>query len=79
MATPSSDKIELCWTPEFAAYAPGQEHKAWSITTLKAPLHEPTARAPVDICAVIDRSGSMHGEKLNLVKETLEFVIDQCE
>lgn len=79
MADQPSNQIALSWTPEFAAYAPSKEHKAWAITTLKAPFYEPTARAPVDICAVIDRSGSMHGEKLELVKETLEFVIDQCE
>ena len=77
MAAPLNESIALSWTPEFAAYAPSKEHKAWAIATLKAPLFEPTARAPVDICAVIDRSGSMHGEKLELVKETLEFVIDQ--
>lgn len=79
MATPSNEQIALTWTPEFAAYTPTKEHKAWAISTLKAPFYEPTARAPVDICAVIDRSGSMRGEKLELVKETLEFVIDQCE
>jgi len=41
------------------------------------------ARSGLDVCAVIDRSGSMYGE-LDLVKETLVFMIsklsdiDQC-
>eukprot|EP01060_Flectonema_neradi_P002490 TRINITY_DN1154_c0_g1_i1.p1 TRINITY_DN1154_c0_g1~~TRINITY_DN1154_c0_g1_i1.p1 ORF type:complete len:543 (+),score=141.43 TRINITY_DN1154_c0_g1_i1:58-1686(+) len=34
-------------------------------------------RAPVEICAVIDRSGSMRGEKLKLVIEALEFMIKE--
>ncbi len=79
MADTPADRIAIEWTPEFAAYPPGTKQEGWSVCTLKAPFFEPTARAPVDIVAVIDKSGSMHGEKLNLVKETLEFVIDQCK
>ena len=78
MASPSEDKLNISWTPEFSAY-PLVEQPAWSDCTIKAPFYEPSSRAPVDIVAVIDKSGSMHGEKLDLVKETLEFVIDQCK
>lgn len=78
MAAPSGERIAVNWTPEFSAY-PLVTQTAWAVCTLKAPFYEPTARAPVDIVAVIDKSGSMHGEKLDLVKETLEFVIDQCK
>lgn len=77
MASPADNCITLSWTPELAAYKPEQAQKAWSVATLKAPFYEPTSRAPIDVCAVIDKSGSMAGEKLRLVKETLEFVIDQ--
>jgi len=35
------------------------------------------ARAPLRLCAIIDCSSSMEGEKIKLVKETLEFVISQ--
>ncbi len=75
----TNDRISIEWTPEFAAYPPTTKQECWSVCTLKAPFFEPDVRAPVDIVAVIDKSGSMHGEKLNLVKETLEFVIDQCK
>lgn len=77
MAT-SSERIAVNCTTEFSAY-PLVEQTGWSVCTLKAPFYEPDSRAPVDIVAVIDKSGSMHGEKLDLVKETLEFVIDQCK
>ena len=79
MATPEDSRINMNWTPEFGSYTPSAEQPAWAVCTLKAPFYEPTSRAPVDIVAVIDKSGSMHGEKLDLVKETLEFVIDQCK
>ncbi|XP_003383100.1 PREDICTED: uncharacterized protein LOC100635885 [Amphimedon queenslandica] len=74
----SNESIGVNCTTEFAAY-PLVGQTGWGVCTLKAPFYEPESRAPVDIVAVIDKSGSMHGEKLDLVKETLEFVIDQLK
>ena len=81
MATPqeSSERIALTATAEFTSYPPSTEQVCWAITSLKAPFYEPSARAPVDIAAVIDKSGSMAGNKLELVRKTLLFVIDQRE
>ncbi len=73
------ERVALTAAAEFACYAPGSEQPCWAVTSLKAPFYEPTSRAPVDIVAVIDKSGSMRGQKLDLVKKTLEFVIEQCE
>ena len=75
----TGERISIEWTPEFTAYPPTTRQDGWVVCTLKAPFYEPTAPAPVDIVAVIDKSESMHGEKLYLVKETLEFLIDQCK
>jgi len=33
-------------------------------------------RTPIDLICVIDKSGSMSGEKIKLVHETLEFIIE---
>ena len=78
MATPLQE-ISLKASTQYAAY----DHTKGisdciSMATVEAPLYEPQSRSAVDIVAVIDRSGSMAGVKLNLVKKTLLFVIDQC-
>jgi len=44
------------------------------VVSLQAPQTNQESRAPVDIVAVIDRSGSMQGQKLDLVKQSLGFV-----
>ena len=33
----------------------------------------------MDIVAVIDKSGSIRGETLSLVKQALHFIIDHCK
>ena len=71
--------INLTSSTEYACYSPAVKQQCWAVTSLKAPFYEPTARSAVDIVAVIDKSGSMRGSKIDLVKETLLFVIEQCE
>ncbi|KAL4429509.1 hypothetical protein ABPG74_014284 [Tetrahymena malaccensis] len=36
-------------------------------------------RPPIDLICVMDNSGSMHGEKINMLKETLLYLIDQLD
>ncbi len=75
--TPGATKVVLSASAEFACYSERSEQLCWAVTNLKAPYYEPTSRAPVDIVAVIDKSGSMGGQKIQLVKKTLLFVVDQ--
>lgn len=79
MASPSQG-INLTASSQYAVY---DHTKATSdciaMATMRAPLYEPQSRSAVDIVAVIDRSGSMAGMKLDLVRKTLLFVIDQCK
>ena len=80
MATPVQQEISVTGSVQYAAY---DHTKATAdciaMVTARAPLYEPQSRSAVDIVAVIDRSGSMAGVKLDLVRKTLLFVIDQCE
>ena len=76
---PFDDKIKLLATPEYLEYDPANASACWVDINLSAPVYEEDAnvRAAVDIVAVIDRSGSMGGGKLDLVKKTLHFVVSQ--
>jgi uncharacterized protein YegL len=47
------------------------------MASLKAPMFKSDNRSPLDLVCVVDRSGSMSGEKINLVRETLQFVVTQ--
>ena len=73
------EKINLLATPEYLEYDPTEASSCWVDINLAAPVYEEedTKRAAVDIVAVIDRSGSMGGGKLDLVKKTLHFVVSQ--
>ena len=75
----SCDSIVLSPSAEYACYLAKTKQLCWAVTNFKAPFYEPTSRAPVDIVAVIDKSGSMRGSKIDLVRKTLLFVIDQCK
>jgi len=85
MASPSSSatttvELQLKTTFEYAKLSAAKEHKILLMGSVEAPKHEQNAeekRAACDIIAVIDRSGSMGGEKLDLVKKTLDFMVDQ--
>ena len=76
---PIENKISLSATPEYPEYDPAKASNCWVDINLSAPLYEEdeSKRPAVDIVAVIDRSGSMSGEKLPLVKKTLLFVVSQ--
>eukprot|EP01080_Neovahlkampfia_damariscottae_P004194 gene4194-7504_t len=53
------------------------------MTSLKAPLYEPEtdgkSSAPIEVVCVIDKSGSMSGEKIKLVRASLEFMVEQMK
>ena len=77
----TEDKVEVQLTcqAEFQNYPYNEEHNCLSVVNLTVPCFEQEdgKRTPVDIVAVIDRSGSMAGNNLKLVKKTLEFLLKQ--
>lgn len=81
----STSEIALSCVSEYKDYSFGEKQDFWAIVSLKAPEQaendEETKnieRAGIDLVAVMDISGSMAGEKLANVKETLEFILTQC-
>jgi Mg-chelatase subunit ChlD len=73
--------MELSSYSEFAQVEFNASPEMLVLANLKAPLVENTGveRAPLRIAAVIDRSGSMAGEKIQLVKKSMECVIQQLK
>jgi Mg-chelatase subunit ChlD len=58
------------------------EQEVYMMLSLKAPEYESPdrqGRAPLDLICVIDVSGSMHGDKIELMKKTLLFMVDQLK
>ncbi|XP_065682362.1 inter-alpha-trypsin inhibitor heavy chain H3-like isoform X1 [Hydra vulgaris] len=77
----SDKKVNIECSTEYKDYSFNEKLDIWTLISIKAPIleakEEDEKRAPIDIVAVIDKSGSMAGEKLSLVKKTLEFVVSQ--
>lgn len=72
MGGDSYPSVTLAVAGEFPSYLYSTTENAWSLVTINAPDSDdlPTQgdkRAPVDIVAVLDVSGSMSGAKLKLV------------
>ena len=76
MANSNDSRISLHCKPEYSAYSlkPGT---ARFILSLQAPQVNEDKRAPISVSLVLDRSGSMSGRKLDLVKQTSSFLLSQ--
>lgn len=71
-------KIELSVGSEFPGYAQGNSvESAYFNCSLRAPMCLDGDRKPVDIVVVLDRSGSMAGQKLDLCKKTIQFLMSE--
>jgi Mg-chelatase subunit ChlD len=74
-------------TLEFAGQASHRESNIYGVVTVKAPsIFLPSeseasssslSRVPIDLVCVVDQSGSMKGEKISLLKQTLIYIVDQ--
>lgn len=78
--------ITATTTLEYGGQVFNEASNIYGMVTLKAPtlLSKDASekemnelRVPVDLVCVVDQSGSMGGEKIHLLKETLNYIIDQ--
>merc|ERR1719203_2013948 len=66
--------------PEFDSYPFAMEaEKFYFMASIKAPYFRSDDRAPIDLVAVVDESGSMSGDRIKLVRETVQFIIKNLE
>eukprot|EP01105_Mastigella_eilhardi_P019518 TRINITY_DN4594_c0_g1_i1.p1 TRINITY_DN4594_c0_g1~~TRINITY_DN4594_c0_g1_i1.p1 ORF type:complete len:489 (-),score=141.63 TRINITY_DN4594_c0_g1_i1:70-1491(-) len=71
--------LALTTMPELPAVACGANRELLVMASLAAPAWKPNDRAPLDLVTVIDRSGSMGGVKLDLVKKTMHHVVAELK
>jgi hypothetical protein len=78
--------ITATTTLEFGGQISTEKSNIYGLVTLKAPsLLSATAtekemdelRVPIDLVCVVDQSGSMQGDKIALLKDTLNYIVDQ--
>jgi len=78
--------ITASTTLEFGGQMSHQKTNIYGLVTLKAPSINPStndeasstpSRVPIDLICVVDQSGSMAGEKMTLLKETLVYIAEQ--
>eukprot|EP00955_Chlamydomonas_euryale_P061142 357924-Chlamydomonas_euryale.AAC.2 len=74
-ATPASATLTVTVTPEYSTADVGPGRVRF-VVSLKA-VAETHSRANVALSSVLDVSGSMSGQRLDLVKETSHFLIDK--
>ena len=61
---------------ELTAYTSAAEASVLAVASLQAPpAPVDAARAPLELVAVLDRSGSMSGQKMMLMKQTLNLLV----
>ncbi|CAF1267009.1 unnamed protein product [Didymodactylos carnosus] len=75
--------IKVSTVLEFVNVHCDDERDMFGMLTLKAPTDsgesEDDVRTSLDLVCVVDRSGSMQGEKIALLKQTLSYIVEQLK
>ena len=74
---PPPAALSLSVSAEKDALCAGEAHTTLAMISLAASAQEPKARQPLEIVAVVDRSGSMRGAKIAVMKQTLSFLVSK--
>jgi len=70
--------MELRASVAMSAYARDRTHDTVAMVSLLAPASLDSVRAPLDLVCVVDKSGSMGGEKMALMKQTLGLLVSRA-
>lgn len=69
--------ISLSSSSERQSLSSAEAHSTLAMVSLAAPAHTTAARLPIEVVAVVDRSGSMGGPKMQTMKQTLRFLVEK--
>ncbi|KXZ48129.1 hypothetical protein GPECTOR_30g225 [Gonium pectorale] len=75
-AAQRADALTLSLVPEYDQYGVASGETLRAVVSIKA-APEASRRAHVALTCVLDRSGSMSGERIELVRDTAHFLVDQ--
>merc|ERR1719499_2201825 len=80
-AVPKMDvTLSIRGIPEYDSYPYAMPcEKFFYMASIKAPYFREDDRAPIDLVAVVDETGSMSGDRITLVRETIQFIIKNLE
>ena len=70
------EQLTLALTSEKAHLSASLAHTLSVLISMKAPDASPATRQPLELVAVVDRSGSMSGAKMKAMKEALMFLVN---
>jgi len=76
-AAAAAPAMSISCSAEKPALASSEAHTTLAMISLAASAHEPVTRLPLEVVAVVDRSGSMSGEKMQTMKQTLTFLVSK--
>lgn len=77
VAPPDEVRISMSLSAEKEAVAYNETCSMHAMASLKVDAVEEDERAPMELIAVVDRSGSMAGQKLATVLKTLTFLVNK--
>lgn len=73
------EHLAITVSSEKSALEHGSEHKLLAMLSVKAPPEPLEVRRPaIDLVVCVDRSGSMHGEKMHLMRQTLQLLVKRA-
>mmetsp|Transcript_55405 Transcript_55405/g.113280 ORF Transcript_55405/g.113280 Transcript_55405/m.113280 type:complete len:604 (+) Transcript_55405:169-1980(+) len=77
MSSQDKTQMDLSFVPEYEVLGSAPTMLTFNVTLSAPEVEEAAKRSTVSLTAVIDKSGSMAGEKMRLVKQSCNFLLNQ--
>ncbi len=71
--------MEADYILNYEVLSKAREHQLYLLARIRGKAAAGSRRQPLNVCAVLDRSGSMAGEKLAYVKKAVQFLVQHLK